>query len=388
MASEYMFAVGTIGCSTRKGRKASTLLAAASHNRRTIQAELGSKGHIDPNRTALNETIFGPSTPQGVVALATSKMVEAGIDVQKLRKDYTQAIELLFSLPSRAVVDDRKYFGRCLEWTGERFGLTTILSADIHRDESTLHCHVLVSPLVDGKMRGSALVGRAATAELRDSFYRDVAKKFGLSKPTGKMTGVNRAVASRIVLGALESSQDAILRSALWVAVRREIERNPGPYVESLGIELKPQTVARTRTMSQIFTSSGKGPKTERLDEPRSLQRDLKPIGFVKGQAPASMAPVMKPIGFEMSTGEDRNLSCVGFDHSTPTSQREIRGAPNPEVLAPDRRQTATRAQQWATERHQGPQVPVKSTKVAQATTELSEGIYRVRDGDPLPEGW
>jgi hypothetical protein len=377
-----MFAVGTVGRSTRSGRKASTLLAASSHNRRAIQAELGARGHIDPGRTALNEVISGPPTPQGVVELAASMMSEAGVNVQKLRKDYTQAIELLFSLPVGASVDEDKFFRRCVEWTGERLGLANVLSADVHRDESTPHCHVLVLPLVDGKMQGSALLGRAATAELRESFYRDVAMRFGLTKPTSKLTGVSRANAARAVLDALESSQDVILRSALWVTVKREIERNPAPFVESLGIELRPTATKPGRTMAQIFTSPGKGPKVERVHMSESAKHASKPIGFERGK--------QKPIGFENVLGKDRNLSCVGFDNPALAPSQAFASSvqkttlPNSAGNAPvagGRLQAAREAQERAIAIH-APNAPVIAFK------RPVEAYVAREDVEPLPVGW
>ena len=309
MNNSCLFAVGTIGQSTRSNRKPSTLLSAAKHNRRVIQAETGARGHIDPQRIALNETIHGPSTPQGVVDLASTLLAASGVDVERLRKDYTQAIELLFSLPIDAAIDHGRFFVRCFEWTADRFGLENILSADIHRDESTPHCHVLVLPLVNGKMRGSALVGRAATAELRDSFYRDVAKPFGLRKPVDRMKGAGKAVAVCAVLHALESNQDAILRSALWVVVKREIERNPAMYVEALGIDLPELPKKTLKPFVDYVTSTGKGAKSERVFAP--VATETKPIGFAGAD--------LKPIGFEKDPEKDRNLSCVGFANPTPS---------------------------------------------------------------------
>ena len=271
MTSDYFFAVGTIGLSRCNGRKPSTLLQAARHNRREIQAELGAKGHIDASRMALNETLAGPDSAAGVDALAKTLMASAGVVVGKLRKDYTQAIELLFSLPTGTAIDDGQYFRRCVEWAYELFGVVNILSADIHRDEATPHLHVLVLPLVDGRMAGSTLKGRKETATMRDSFYRDVAKAFGLKKPIGRMAGAARGQAVKAVMQAIEAMQDTILQSVLLETVKRAIERDPAPFVAALGIELGISKPAKqVRSMAQIFTSAGKGPKTIAIEKKAS----------------------------------------------------------------------------------------------------------------------
>lgn len=291
MAGAFFFSVGTIGLSTREGRKPSTLLKAASHNRRQIQAELGARSHIDSTRTRLNETIAGPDTPAGVVALALALMTGAGVVPDKLRKDHAQAVELLFSLAPDTTVNTGEYFRGCANWVGEQFGSVNILSADIHRDEAAPHLHILVLPLVAGRMCGSVLITRPRLAKLRTAFAHDVAQKFGLKAPPGRMAGAMRGQAVRLVLERLESTRDAILNSALWQCTRQAIERDPAPYVSALGIELSAAPSGhKPKTMAQIFTSPGKGPKVEAR---------------------------LKPIGFEITTDgtapKHRNLSCVGF---------------------------------------------------------------------------
>lgn len=296
--STAFFAVGTIGLSKRCGRKPSTLMQAARHNRREIQAELGASGHIDVSRIDQNETVVGPDSAAGVVALARSLMAGAGVDVGKLRKDHVQAIELLFSIAPGTAIDDGRYFRHCVAWAGEHFGSTNILSADIHRDESAPHCHVLVLPLVDGRMRGGDLIDRNGLRVLRESFYRDAAKPFGLKKPVSRMTGAARADGVKAVLQALQTGQDAIV----YQVVKLAIERDPAPFMNALGIEAQAPSRKPLRTMAQIFTSPGKGAKTERKE---------KPIAFDDVD--------QKPIAFQNERAKVQKLCTVAFDKSAPT---------------------------------------------------------------------
>ena len=313
----FFFGVGTIGLSKCGGRKQSTLADAARHNRRAIQAEFGAHSHIDAERIYLNETIAGPSTPDEVVSLASELMAGAGVDVGKLRKDHTQAVEILFSLAPDTTVNARDYFLRCVAWVGARFGADNILSADIHCDESAPHCHVLILPLVNGRMQGSDLIAKPKLANLRKSFASEVAHEFGLMAPPGRMTGALRGKAVCMVLERLESTRDPILNSPLWHTIKRDIERDPARFVAALGVEVMP--VAREhkiRTMAQIFTSPGKGGKVEKV---------LKPIGFAASDTSSPIGfgiPVDKPIGFERSTEnasqKERTLCSVGFAQPTP----------------------------------------------------------------------
>lgn len=335
VSSGLYFAVGTIGESTRGVRKPSTLIGAARHNKREIQAELGSHGHIDPGRTRLNESLAGPATAGEVVASAKSKMLAAGVDVAGLRKDYTQAVELLFSLPAINSANERAFFARCVEWAGEHFGAENILSADVHRDEPAPHCHVLLLPtMAGGRMRGSEMVTRPRVAAMRESFAREVARGFGLKDQPGKskLTGSLKAQAVAMVLERLRSEGDSVLTSALWANTKADIERDPGRFLAALGIDLP------RRTMAQVFTSTGKGPRKERREvKPIGFgdgvggrhapheSESVKPIGFA-GAADREMCPEdgdSKPIGFEHAPFEGvenhRNLSCVGFDKKAAT---------------------------------------------------------------------
>lgn len=358
-AGEFFFSVGTIGLSKCGGRKPSTLIQAARHNRRAIQAELGARSHIDAERIYLNETIAGPDTPAGVAALAGSLMAGAGVNVPKLRKDHTQAIELLFSLAPGTTINSGDYFRRCVEWAGSHFGVANILSADIHRDESAPHCHVLILPLVDGRMRGSDLIARAELVKLRKSFSSTVAQAFGLRAPPGRMAGAMRGQAVSMVLERLEATHDPIMSSPLWQTIKRDIERDPARFVASLGIEVRPAVQERKkRTMAQIFTSTGKGGKFDNAP---------KPIGFAK---PASA----KPIGFENSpekaTQKEQTLSSVGFGQKAPPSMH-IKPARN-EVLEVAK---------------SGPQVDDPSDHHGLDQDGIAQ-VTRDRDGDNMTGQW
>lgn len=284
MSDTYVMRVGAVGLSRLGAHKPSTLQQAVRHNRRQIQAELGAHGHIDLGRTHLNEIIAGPVDHDDVVRLAQTRMAAAGVG--KLRRDHTQAVELLFSLAPDTAVDTGVFFRLCAAWVAEQFGADNVLTADIHRDEAAPHCHVLVLPLVGDRMVGSALIARPATAKLHTSFVR-VAKKFGLKPPVTRLSGQSRTTGAQMVLERLESTHDAVLRSVLCDVVRAAIKDDPAPYMAALGIGrdvVKPKAVQRT--MAQIFTSPGRGdPKVEHL----------------------------KPIGFERSTPKQRTLCSVGI---------------------------------------------------------------------------
>lgn len=229
------------------------LLAAARHNRRTIQSEMGADSHIDATRSILNYPLAGAETPEAIAAEAKAMLQRAGIERQ--RKDGVTAIEIVFSLPATHHVSEKAFFADCLEWTRSNFGCH-VLSFDVHLDESTPHAHALLLPLVDGRMVGSDMVGnRTRLRAIQSSFYTHVGMRHGLQKPVARLTGQAKANTERAVLNQLKN--DPAMRSALWPRIRDLIKHDPASFATLLGVEIaKPKP---TRSALQIMTSKGKG---------------------------------------------------------------------------------------------------------------------------------
>ena len=309
------------------------VLAAARHNLREIQAELGAGGTIDPTRMHMNVVVHGPGNAADVAALSKARMQAAGVG--KLRKDAVQAIELVFSLPPGHVVDTRHYFADCLAWAGARFGADNILSAVAHHDEAAPHMHVLLLPLVGNKMAGSELVGNRRTlADMQVAFHSAVASQHGLRKAPKRLAGPSKDAAAHLVLQHLRVTSDAVLRSAAWPTIRDAIERDPAPFIEALGLHLAaPQKPSKT--MAQIFTSKGKGPRRE----------PPKPIGFDddEGTEPYRVSAPKK----------EQSLCSVGFaPNQHPATPQNLPKKAAPPAPRPDRLRTAKAAMQQAITRH------------------------------------
>ena len=236
--------------------------AAARHNKREIQAELGAIGSIDPTRSHLNETLMGPDAADDVCQLAKTLMAAAGVG--KLRKDAVMGLEFVFSLPHGHALDDRAYFTACAKWAGLAFGgAHNVLSADIHRDEAAPHCHVLLLPLIDGRMDGSNLLGgKQKLMALQKDFHASVASKFGLSKAPARLAGTTKQAGAKAVLQHLRDTANPILKDRGWPAYRDAIEAAPASFLLAYGLELA-TTEKKLRTFTQIMTSKGKGPAKE-----------------------------------------------------------------------------------------------------------------------------
>ena len=273
-----MSAVGMMRVKKLKG--GGIVTAASRHNKREIQAELGATGSIDSTQSHSNEALLGPSNAAGVGQLAKDLMAAAG--VVKLRKDAVVGLEFVFSLPSGHCLDDVAYFAACAEWVGAvGGGGQNVLSVDIHRDEAAPHCHVLVLPLVEGRMKGSDLIGgKQKLALLHNGFHCKVASLFGLSKAPARLSSSAKQAGAKAVLQKLRETSDSALQSAAWAVIRDAVERDPTPFLLAMGIEVK-ATEKKPKRFVDYVTSKGKGP-TKEAHNPKGFdgRQSHNPIGF------------------------------------------------------------------------------------------------------------
>lgn len=250
---------------------------AAMHNLREIVAEFGVRAdsHIDLARVALNYQLRGPATAAGVADLALALLNNAS--VHKLRKDACMALEVVFSLPPGSAVDHREFFGAAVVWADAFFNVP-ILSAAVHLDEAAPHCHVLLLPLVGGRMKGGALAGGPTKIKMMLSdFQQQVGQRFGLThQPRAKrLSKTSRDAAGRMVLDALKSHPERFnvpavrdvlvaalgahhetLLPLLGLALPTPAKRKEKSFAAMMTAPCKPEPTARRRTSIDVAIST------------------------------------------------------------------------------------------------------------------------------------
>ncbi len=229
---------------------------AAMHNLREIQAELGASAAsgINPARMHLNYQLRGPATADEVARLALALLDNAGVTT--LRRDACMALELVVSLPADTAINHREYFAAAVTWADAYFNVP-ILSAAVHLDEAAPHLHVLLLPLVAGRMQGGALAGGPAKirAMLAD-FQQQVAQRFGLThQPRARrLSKPSRDAGGRMVLDALRARPERLcepdMRDALIAALGSQAET----LVALLGLSM-PTTKAKAKSFAAIMTA-------------------------------------------------------------------------------------------------------------------------------------
>jgi len=336
------FSVKSIGMSTRLGRKPQSLLNAARHNLREIQAEQGANGHIDAKRTSQNRVMRGPPTAQLVMESANKLFEAAGVDTTALRKDYCHAIELLFSLPVGCGVDDTAFFEHCLAWAEKLYQLPVLL-AIAHYDEGAKHMHLLMLPLAQGRYVGATPVNISTTKRMRESFFELVGGPFGLKRANARLYGPVKAWGVQAVLSKVAADGLPACAGMLWPILKAAIERDPLPAMQALQIDtcdIRPDA------------------NTEYIKRPIDIA-DADKI----------------PIGFSSAAELKQNLSSVGIaDPGAAPHQRQTES-------------TSANSEPSASSRIDLSSVKARSKHVEARDEE--EGITRDREGFcQVPEAW
>jgi hypothetical protein len=251
------FSVKSIGLSKIGGRKPCSLNDAARHNLREIQSELGAIGRIKPMQTIHNCVIAGSKSADSVVSTVKELIKAAGVDPSRKRRDYCQAIELLFSLPAESKIEPTQYFRKCLRWAESVYELP-VLSAVVHLDESSPHCHVLLLPLSrKGHYLGSSPISRPETKKRVESFFAEVASPVGLKRQAAKMHGAVKTAAIKLVLDECCVNGLPAANGPLWPVFEAAIKKDPVPALDALNIDS--ETVRNAYMLESCVNLSGVG---------------------------------------------------------------------------------------------------------------------------------
>ncbi|MBY0570025.1 MAG: plasmid recombination protein [Burkholderiaceae bacterium] len=266
---------------------------AAKHNCRELAGEIGvtAESYIDPKRIRHNIILRGADTAAGIAGAAQSLMDDA--KVKPLRKDAVRALEIIFSLQAESTIAYRPYFEDATRWAENYFNVPAI-SSIIHLDEAAPHCHVILLPLINGRMVGSDLMGgRSKIVAHQSDFHDKVGKCYGLARMTiSKPPNASiRREALELAFNALEANSG--LNSAIIRVLIEPHQANPAPLLAALNLAMpKPEAKG---TFAGIMT--------------KKVKRE-KPIGFSKHH-------IKKPIGFDIDPSEKHQTLCsVGFQLS------------------------------------------------------------------------
>lgn len=107
---------------------------------------------------------------------------------EKVRKNGVRAVEFMMTVSpevmQRKDFNATKYLNACSNWAREKFGKENVFFIAYHRDETTPHVSLLLTPIDEnGKLNARKFFGgRDKMSALQDEFYNSVGKEFGLDR--------------------------------------------------------------------------------------------------------------------------------------------------------------------------------------------------------------
>lgn len=139
--------------------------------------------NADPRRISENTVLHGPASTRDVLADWHDRAPD------KIRSNAVHGLEYFVGgSPERMAQMTRNeqdsYFGKALDWIKDRHGSDNVLSAVIHRDETTPHMTVMTIPLdAAGKLNARSFVGnRSQLSEMQTDFAKKVSEAHGLRR--------------------------------------------------------------------------------------------------------------------------------------------------------------------------------------------------------------
>lgn len=168
------------------------IAASASHTFRERETH-----NADPERTSTNQILVGPESAKGI----TQAWADRAPD--KVRANAVRAVEYLVTASPEAMQrmsreEQDAYFRDAVKFLQDKHGPENVLSAVVHRDETTPHLTAMVIPLDErGKLNARQFLGgRDKLRELQTDFAERVGKDHGLERGIEKSGARHRTIRS------------------------------------------------------------------------------------------------------------------------------------------------------------------------------------------------
>ncbi len=164
---------------------------------------------------------------------------------------------------------EKEFFRDCVKFFADKYGAENIISAVVHKDETTPHLHLNLVPITNGKLCSKDLYDRKKLSELQTAFYENVGNKWGLER--GKFKSGAKHITAAEYKGQKiveEAEQQAEKMQAANKPYHEALEQaKKGNYAWTPG-GLKKQAIAATAEATQ--TKIENEDLTKRLDKSMS----------------------------------------------------------------------------------------------------------------------
>lgn len=212
--------LSTKSVSRAKGDPAEVMLPCLEHNLRSGNERHRHRSHIDAARTPLNTVLRGGVEAHGTDQAARRLLGERG--AAPSRKDAIMGIEIVFQPPEGW--DTQVFYDECLRWAEEWFQADAgaMLSAVVHRDQRRPHMHVLMLPLLDGRLQGHAMTSGVKGRGAQAAFRKHLRERLGLRPDRERSFGeimTSAGAGPRRRVEAERKDRELVRRASLGLAV-------------------------------------------------------------------------------------------------------------------------------------------------------------------------
>lgn len=161
-------------------RNAGNITGMFIHNER--KSNNHSNEDIDVNKSHLNYQLIECESYKKAINEQIEKRYKQN---RNIRVDAVLGVEVVFTsdndfFRNLTEEDERRYFEKSLEFLKKTVGEENVISATVHKDESTPHLHCVFVPLdSQGRLRYKSFVnGRNDLTRLQDEYYNYITKDF------------------------------------------------------------------------------------------------------------------------------------------------------------------------------------------------------------------
>jgi hypothetical protein len=215
-----------------------TLRLAEAHNMRRMAR---GNSAIDPLRSHLNMELV-PLGPNSLQEKVISILKDIGLNLSHYsykKKNRGYGVELLFTVTDGYDCDFYSLFIDCIDWLRSYHPESVIAHAIIHFDEKTPHMHVVLVPIVDGKLQADKVRGYREFNTVRSiSLFEYLDPDYGLGFPIF-LKGAAKKMGAEKAIRRYKSLQEGEIRGMLDRCVIQAIHSRPEPFMFAMKVPMK-----------------------------------------------------------------------------------------------------------------------------------------------------
>lgn len=143
------------------------------------------KETIDTSRTKNNYHMI-PPPEKGYAEFINQRIRQAGVK-RKVKDDAIKMVSFVMTsdkdfFDSMPLEVERAFFADCVNFVKKRYGEENIISAVVHKDETTPHLHINFVPITPDNRLSAKYYFDGKLAKLQTAVYEEVGKKWNLSR--------------------------------------------------------------------------------------------------------------------------------------------------------------------------------------------------------------